>query len=94
MLATALFLSCNGLFLIAFLFMNSLYLASVIIGFTHGALLLLFFAIISDIFGLKHYSTLFNYGLMASPSWFYLLNQQLTGMLYHIKVANFMKLRV
>jgi MFS family permease len=94
MLANVLFFFCNNLFFIAFASKNSLYLALVIIGFTHGALLSLFFAITSDIFGFKHYSTLFNSGQVASSVGFYLLNQQLTRMLYHIETTNFMKWKV
>ena len=66
-----LLLSCVGHLLIAFGVPNSLYLASVIIGFCFGAQWPLVFATISEIFGLKHYSTLYNLGGAASTSaWF------------------------
>ncbi|XP_062173575.1 protein NUCLEAR FUSION DEFECTIVE 4-like [Alnus glutinosa] len=82
MLSAILFLSCIGLLLIAFPFKDSLFLASAIIGFALGAQLPLVLAIISDIFGLKHYSTLFNCGQMAGSVGSYLLNKELTGSIY------------
>ncbi|XP_062016008.1 protein NUCLEAR FUSION DEFECTIVE 4-like [Rosa rugosa] len=78
----SLLLSCVGLLLIAFPTPGSLYVASIIIGFSFGAQLPLLFAIISELFGLKHFSTLFNCGQIASPLGSYLLNVQLTGKLY------------
>ncbi|XP_062173572.1 uncharacterized protein LOC133879037 [Alnus glutinosa] len=85
MLSAILFLSCIGLLLIAFPFKDSLFLASAIIGFTLGAQLPLVLAIISDIFGLKHYSTLFNCGQMAGSVGSYLLNKELTGSIYNVE---------
>ncbi|KAJ8437029.1 hypothetical protein Cgig2_010374 [Carnegiea gigantea] len=61
---------------------NSLYVASVIIGFCFGAQWPLVFAIISEIFGLKYYSTLYNFGAVASPVGSYVLNVMVTGKLY------------
>ncbi|TQE10003.1 hypothetical protein C1H46_004425 [Malus baccata] len=78
----ALVLSCVGLLLIAFPGPGSVYVASVIIGFAFGAQLPLLFAIISELFGLKHFATLFNCGQIASPLGSYLLNVKLTGALY------------
>ncbi|KAL0418248.1 UNVERIFIED_CONTAM: hypothetical protein Sradi_1238300 [Sesamum radiatum] len=66
MMTIVLLLSCIGLLLIAFPFQGSVYVASVIIGFSFGAQLPLLFAIISELFGLKYYSTLFNCGQLAS----------------------------
>ncbi|KAH7542705.1 hypothetical protein FEM48_Zijuj02G0102500 [Ziziphus jujuba var. spinosa] len=77
-----LLLSCIGYLLIAFPTPGSLYVASVIIGFSFGAQLPLLFAIISELFGLKHYSTLFNCGQIASPLGSYILNVRVTGKLY------------
>lgn len=57
-------------------------LASVIIGFTYGTQLPLVNAIISELFGLKHYATLFNVGGLATPVGSYLLNVRITGVLY------------
>lgn len=77
-----LLLSCIGHLLIAFPVPGSVYVASVIIGFSFGAQLPLLFAIISELFGLKYYSTLFNCGQVASPLGSYILNVRVTGMLY------------
>ncbi|KAL8193667.1 hypothetical protein R6Q57_026802 [Mikania cordata] len=82
MLSLVLFLSCIGLLMIAFPIDGSLYISSVIIGFSFGAQMPLIFAIISELFGLKHYSTLFNWGLLASPLGSYVLNVKVTGPLY------------
>lgn len=82
MMTLILFLSCIGLLLIAFPFKGSVYLASMIIGFSFGAQLPLIFAIISELFGLKYYSTLFNCGQLASPLGSYILNVKVTGPLY------------
>ncbi|KAL8109835.1 hypothetical protein AgCh_025796 [Apium graveolens] len=67
-----LFLSCVGHLLIAFPVPRSVYVASVIIGFSFGAQFPLLTAIISEIFGLKHYRILFNVGQLASPVGSYL----------------------
>lgn len=77
-----LFLSCIGHLLIAFPLSGSVYAASVIIGFSFGAQFPLMNAIVSELFGLKHYSTLFNCGQLASPVGSYILNVKVTGMLY------------
>ncbi|KAG6436141.1 hypothetical protein SASPL_101025 [Salvia splendens] len=82
MMTLVLLLSCIGLLLIAFPFPGSVYAASVIIGFSFGAQLPLLFAIISELFGLKYYSTLFNCGQLASPLGSYVLNVKVTGPLY------------
>ncbi|KAI3799356.1 hypothetical protein L1987_34650 [Smallanthus sonchifolius] len=82
MLSLVLFLSCVGLLMIAFPIKGSVYITSVIIGFSFGAQMPLIFAIISELFGLKHYSTLFNWGLLASPLGSYVLNVKVTGPLY------------
>ncbi|KAK0584034.1 hypothetical protein LWI29_006788 [Acer saccharum] len=82
LLTFVLLLSCVGHLLIAFGVPNSLYFASVIIGFCFGAQWPLLFAIISEIFGLKYYSTLYNLGGVASPLGSYLLNVVVAGKLY------------
>ncbi|OIV90355.1 hypothetical protein TanjilG_00565 [Lupinus angustifolius] len=82
MLTLVLLLSCVGHLLIAFGIPNSLYFASVIIGFSFGAIWPLMFAIISEIFGLKYYSTLYNFGAVASPVGSFILNVKVTGYLY------------
>ncbi|MED6115545.1 hypothetical protein PIB30_091718 [Stylosanthes scabra] len=82
MLSLVMLLSCLGHILIALGVPNSLYLSSVIIGFCFGAQWPLMFAIISEIFGLKYYSTLYNLGAVASPVGSYILNVKVTGSLY------------
>ncbi|KAK6140189.1 hypothetical protein DH2020_026073 [Rehmannia glutinosa] len=82
MLTIVLLLSCTGHLLIAFGVHNSLYFASVIMGFCFGAQWPLIFAIISEIFGLKYYSTLYTLGGGASPLGAYILNVRITGHLY------------
>ncbi|XP_073158280.1 protein NUCLEAR FUSION DEFECTIVE 4-like [Henckelia pumila] len=86
MLTFVLLLSCVGHLLIAFGVPNSLYFSSVIIGFCFGAQWPLIFAIISELFGLKYYSTLHTLGGGASPLGAYILNVRITGHLYD-KVA-------
>ncbi|KAK4348472.1 hypothetical protein RND71_031227 [Anisodus tanguticus] len=86
MLTLVLLLSCSGHLLIAFGVPNSLYVASVLMGFCFGAQWPLIFAIISELFGLKYYSTLYNFGAGASPVGAYLLNVRVAGHLYD-KVA-------
>ncbi|XP_059659310.1 protein NUCLEAR FUSION DEFECTIVE 4-like [Cornus florida] len=82
MMTLVLFLACAGHLLIAFPFPGSVYVASLVIGFSFGAQLPLLFAIISELFGLKYYSTLFNCGQVASPLGSYILNVKITGHLY------------
>lgn len=82
MLTLVLLFSCSGHLLIAFGVPNSLYVASVIMGFCFGAQWPLIFAIISEIFGLKYYSTLYTLGGGASPLGAYILNVRITGHLY------------
>ncbi|CAA3018117.1 NUCLEAR FUSION DEFECTIVE 4-like [Olea europaea subsp. europaea] len=82
MLTLTLVVSCIGHLLIAFNVPNGLYIASVIIGFCFGAQWPLLFAIISELFGLKYYSTLYNFGSVASPIGSYLLNVRVAGHLY------------
>ncbi|KAK7269726.1 hypothetical protein RIF29_22461 [Crotalaria pallida] len=82
MLTLTLLLSCVGHLLIAFDVPNGLYVASVIIGFCFGAQWPLIFAIISELFGLKYYATLYNFGGAASPIGLYVLNVRVTGHLY------------
>lgn len=82
MLTFVLLFSCVGHLLIAFAVPNSLYFASVILGFCFGAQWPLLFAIISEIFGLKYYSTLYNLGAVASPVGSYILNVRVAGHLY------------
>ncbi|CAN4101551.1 unnamed protein product [Withania somnifera] len=82
MMTLMLLLSCIGLLFIAFPFPGSVYVASIITGFSFGAQMPLLFTIISELFGLKYYSTLFNCGQLASPLGSYILNVKVTGPLY------------
>lgn len=82
LLTAVMLLSCVGHILIALGVSNSLYYASVIIGFCFGAQWPLMFAIISEIFGLKYYSTLYNFGAAASPVGSYIFNVRVAGYLY------------
>ncbi|GLT88827.1 hypothetical protein SLE2022_068360 [Rubroshorea leprosula] len=75
-------LSCLGHLLIAFNVPGGLYFASIIIGFCFGAQWPLVLAIISEIFGLKYYSTLLNFGTAAIPIGSYIFNVKVIGNLY------------
>lgn len=82
MLTSILILSCFGHLLIAFDVPNGLYVASIIVGFCFGANWPVLFSIISELFGLKYYSTLYNVGSIASPIGSYLLSVRVAGHLY------------
>ena len=82
MLTMIILFSCVGHVLIAFAVPNSLYFASVIIGFCLGAQLPLSSAIISEIFGPKYYSTLYHIGSISSPVGSYIFNVKVAGHLY------------
>ncbi|KAF8403135.1 hypothetical protein HHK36_011232 [Tetracentron sinense] len=77
-----LFLSCIGYLMIAFPTTGSVYLASVIIGFSFGAQIPVIHAMISEIFGLKYYATLLNCCQLGCPLGSYILNVRMTGVLY------------
>ena len=81
-LSFVLLFSCVGQLLIAFPAPYSIYFASVIIGFCFGAQLPLIFVIISEIFGLTYYSTLYNFGAVSSPVGSYILNVIVARRLY------------
>ncbi|KAG5583017.1 hypothetical protein H5410_053644 [Solanum commersonii] len=51
-------------------------------GFCFGAQWPLIFAIVSELFGLKYYSTLYNLSAGASPFGAYILNVRVAGQLY------------
>ncbi|KAG6607171.1 uncharacterized protein LOC111452462 [Cucurbita moschata] len=82
MLTLILLVSCVGYLIVAFPFNNSLCIASIIIGFSLGSQVPLHFAMISEFFGLKHYSTLFNFGQLSCPIGSYILNVMVIGKLY------------
>ncbi|XP_022152843.1 uncharacterized protein LOC111020465 [Momordica charantia] len=87
MFALAHLLTCIGILFIAFPYHGSVYVASLIIGFGFGAQVPLLFAIISDLFGLKHYSTLLNCGQLAVPLGSYVLNVLLIGRMYDMEAT-------
>ncbi|KAM0937235.1 putative MFS transporter superfamily [Dioscorea sansibarensis] len=87
MFSIVLLFSCSGHLLIAFGVPGSLYAASVIMGFSLGAQMPLIFSIISELFGLKYFATLYNFGGLASPLASYILNVRITGHLYDIQAA-------
>ncbi|KAI3997150.1 hypothetical protein MKX01_008994 [Papaver californicum] len=92
-MASILLLSCIGFLIIAFPFPGSIYLASVITGFCYGAELLLLYTIISELFGLKYYATLFNCGMLASPLGSYVFNVQVAGVLYDNEALKQLKIK-
>lgn len=61
---------------------QTLYLASIIIGFSYGAQNPLLSIIISELLGLKRFTTLYNFGATASPVGTYIFNVRVTGHLY------------
>jgi len=81
-LAFSHFVTCIGHLLIVFPTPGSVYFASVIIGFAFGVLWPMFYALSSELFGLKYYSTIQNCVLMVIPIGSYLLNVKVTGSLY------------
>ncbi|MCL7043195.1 hypothetical protein MKW94_014809 [Papaver nudicaule] len=81
-MAIVLLVSCAGHILIAFPVPGSIYISSVIIGFCYGAHVTLIFTIISELFGLKYYSTLYNCGILAMPLGSYVFNVRVAGFLY------------
>ncbi|KAE8690038.1 MYB305 protein [Hibiscus syriacus] len=91
MLTLVILLSCVGHLLIAFAVPNSLYFASVMTGFCLGAQLPLLCAIISELFGLKHYSTMYNVGSISSPVGSYIFNVRVAGRLYDKEALKQMK---
>ncbi|XP_023521326.1 protein NUCLEAR FUSION DEFECTIVE 4-like [Cucurbita pepo subsp. pepo] len=83
--AFAFLITCIGQLFIAYPFAGSVYLAAIIIGFGFGAQNPMLFAVISEMFGLKRYSTLFNCGLLAAPFGSYILNVDVVGKLYDME---------
>ncbi|XP_022964767.1 probable transporter MCH1 [Cucurbita moschata] len=83
--AFAFLITCVGQLFIAYPFPGSLYLAAIIIGFGFGAQNPMLFAVISEMFGLKRYSTLFNCGQLAAPFGSYILNVDVVGKLYDME---------
>uniref|UniRef100_J3NFB6 Uncharacterized protein n=1 Tax=Oryza brachyantha TaxID=4533 RepID=J3NFB6_ORYBR len=82
LVAGVLVLTVPGHLLVAFGVPGSLYAASVLIGFCFGAAYPMILAIISEVFGLKYYSTLYNVGNLACPVGSYILNVRVAGRMY------------
>ncbi|KAH1045871.1 hypothetical protein J1N35_036655 [Gossypium stocksii] len=75
-------LAAVGDLLIAFPWPGSVYLASLLLGFSFGAQQTLLFTIVSELFGLKYYATLFNCAQLSSPLGSFVLNVRIVGKLY------------
>ncbi|XP_040385700.1 uncharacterized protein LOC102705308 [Oryza brachyantha] len=86
-LAVVLLLTVPGHLLIAFGVPGSLYAASVLVGFCFGAAQPLILASVSELFGLKYYSTLYNFCGTASPVGSYILNVRVAGRMYDREAA-------
>jgi hypothetical protein len=86
-LTLVLLASCAGHLLIAFGVPRALYAASVLVVFCFGAQWPLLYAIISELFGLRRYPTLYNLGAVASPVGAYVLNVRVAGRLYDSEAA-------
>ncbi|PVH34593.1 hypothetical protein PAHAL_8G255700 [Panicum hallii] len=86
-LTAVLLASCAGHLLITLGVPRALYAASVLTGFCFGAQWPLLYAIISELFGLRRYPTLYNLGAVASPVGAYLLNVRVAGRLYDAEAA-------
>ncbi|PON49022.1 hypothetical protein PanWU01x14_232880 [Parasponia andersonii] len=55
---------------------------------------ILMYTVISEVFGLKYYATLFNFGNLASPVGSYIRNVLVACRLYDKRVGDKWKLRV
>ncbi|EEE53674.1 hypothetical protein OsJ_37007 [Oryza sativa Japonica Group] len=86
-LAVVLLLTAPGHLLIAFGVPGSLYAASVVVGFCFGAAQPLILASVSELFGFKYYSTLYNFCGTASPVGSYILNVRVAGRMYDREAA-------
>ncbi|CAL1372996.1 unnamed protein product [Linum trigynum] len=82
LLSFVILLSSVGHLLIAFGVPNSLYFSSILAGFCLGAQLPLVSTIISEIFGLKHFATLYSVGSISSPIGSLIFNVKVAGLLY------------
>ncbi|TYH07465.1 hypothetical protein ES288_A08G235600v1 [Gossypium darwinii] len=82
MMTMVLLLACVGYLLVTFPFPGSLYVESIVTGFSFGAQLPMNLAIVSELFGLKYYSVLFNFVQLANPQAAFVFNVKTTGTLY------------
>ncbi|CAD6341599.1 unnamed protein product [Miscanthus lutarioriparius] len=81
-LTVTLLLAFFGHLLIAMGLRDALYAASLIMGFCLGSIWTVLFAVVSEVFGLKHFSTLYNLSTLASPVGSYVLSVQVAGRMY------------
>nr|KYP68609.1 hypothetical protein KK1_022242 [Cajanus cajan] len=84
-------LTCIGHLLIVFSAPGSVYFASVLIGFSFGVTWPMFYALVSELFGLKYFSTLQNCVLLVVPFASYVLNVMVTGSFYDREAKNQLK---
>ncbi|XP_038895747.1 uncharacterized protein LOC120083911 [Benincasa hispida] len=87
MFALSHLLTCIGMLFVAFPYRGSIYIASLIIGFGFGAQVPMIFAILSELFGLKYYATIFNCAQLAVPIGSYILNVHVIGKLYDVEAT-------
>jgi len=85
-LTVTLLLAAVGHLLIALGVRDGLYAAALIIGFCFGAQWTVLFTIVSEVFGLRHFSALCNWATLATPVGCYVLNVLVTGHLYDTEV--------
>lgn len=76
---------CVGHLVMASGLPGSLYVGSIIVGLCYGAQWSLMPAITSEIFGLRHFGTLFNTIGVASPIGAYFMSVRIAGYLYDIE---------
>ncbi|RDX96258.1 Protein NUCLEAR FUSION DEFECTIVE 4, partial [Mucuna pruriens] len=88
LLAFSHFVTCIGHLLIVFPVPGSVYFASVIIGFSFGIIWPMFYALVSELFGLKYFATLQNCVFMIIPLASYVLNVRVTGFFYDREAKN------
>ncbi|XP_024530874.1 uncharacterized protein LOC112346354 [Selaginella moellendorffii] len=86
-LALVLGILAVGHLYLAFAWPGAFYIGSILVGMCFGAQMPVMFAIISEIFGLKYFGTLYNVGILASPLGTYLLSVKTAGHLYDVEAA-------
>ncbi|KAL6839744.1 hypothetical protein ACP4OV_030432 [Aristida adscensionis] len=87
LLVAALLLAVPGHLLVAFAAPGALYAASVVVGFCYGATQPLILATVSELFGLRYYSTLCTFANTVCPVGAYVLNVRVAGRMYDREAA-------
>ncbi|GLJ10032.1 hypothetical protein SUGI_0120610 [Cryptomeria japonica] len=89
LVALAQFILCCGHFIIiiASILPQALYLGSILIGFSFGTIWCLGSIVVSDLFGLHHFGTLYNVMMMGNPIVLYVLSVWVARYLYDIEAA-------